>query len=246
MPGEASHGERAVERRDPCGRGRVCSGRDVHSYSDPDSARVRHVDLDLEVLFPERVLKGAVVLRVERAAGSTAPLVLDTRDLSIERAESSADGAAWSPAPFQLGAADKIRGAPLTITLPAAATQVRVAYRTSPSATRAPVARAVRRRPARSSRSSSRSRRRSTPAAGSRCRTRPGVRVTYTARIRTSPELVAVMSARNDPQGRARDGEYRFEMPQPIPSYLIALAVGDLAFAADRAPHRRLCGAVGP
>ena len=27
-----------------------------------------------------------------------------------------------------------------------------------------------------------------------------------------------------------RDGEYRFEMPQPIPSYLLAIAVGDLEF----------------
>jgi hypothetical protein len=37
------------------------------------------------------------------------------------------------------------------------------------------------------------------------------------------------MSASN-PQQRSSDGVYRFEMPQAIPSYLIALAVGDLAF----------------
>jgi len=41
---------------------------------------------------------------------------------------------------------------------------------------------------------------------------------------------MAVMSADNDPN-EPRDGDYDFEMPQPIPSYLIALAVGDLAFA---------------
>lgn len=204
--------------------------RDVHSYSDPESARVHHVDLDLEVLFRERVLKGAVVLRVERAAGSAAPLVLDTRDLSIESAESSADGSTWSPAAFQLGAADKIRGAPLTITLPEGATQVRVVYRTSPSASALqwlePSQTAGKKRPFLFTQSQAIHARSWIPLQDS-----PGVRVTYTARVRTSPELFAVMSARNDPKA-ARDGEYRFEMPQPIPSYLIALAVGDVAFAS--------------
>jgi aminopeptidase N len=57
----------------------------------------------------------------------------------------------------------------------------------------------------------------------------PQVRLTYTARVRAPRELVAVMSAENDPQ-TARDGDYSFKMSEPIPSYLIALAVGDLDF----------------
>ncbi|HSE97663.1 MAG TPA: M1 family metallopeptidase, partial [Blastocatellia bacterium] len=40
---------------------------------------------------------------------------------------------------------------------------------------------------------------------------------------------LAVMSAENDSQ-TPRDGDYTIKMSQPIPSYLIALGVGDLAF----------------
>jgi len=39
------------------------------------------------------------------------------------------------------------------------------------------------------------------------------------------------MSASNDPDTE-RDGDYYFDMPQPIPSYLIAIAAGDLTFKA--------------
>jgi hypothetical protein len=57
----------------------------------------------------------------------------------------------------------------------------------------------------------------------------PGIRLTYAARVKVPTELMAVMSASN-PQERSADGVYSFRMDQPIPAYLIALAVGDLAF----------------
>ncbi len=59
----------------------------------------------------------------------------------------------------------------------------------------------------------------------------PSVRFTYDATIRVPPGAMAVMSATN-PQQRAADGVYRFTMDKPIPSYLMALAVGDLDFQA--------------
>ena len=57
------------------------------------------------------------------------------------------------------------------------------------------------------------------------------MRVTYSAVVRTPKELVAVMSAPNDPNA-PRNGEYHFRQRNAIPSYLIALAVGDLQFRA--------------
>jgi aminopeptidase N len=58
----------------------------------------------------------------------------------------------------------------------------------------------------------------------------PQIRITYTARVRTPKNLLAVMSAEGNSQTSARTGDYRFRMTHPIPSYLIAIAVGDLGF----------------
>ena len=50
---------------------------------------------------------------------------------------------------------------------------------------------------------------------------------------------MAVMSAEN-PTQKSADGVYRFKMPQRIPSYLLALAVGDLEFRPLGPRQRRL------
>ena len=60
----------------------------------------------------------------------------------------------------------------------------------------------------------------------------PWIRATYTATLRVPDGLVAVMAAEGDPANRRGQTTFRFHMPQPIPSYLLALAVGDLEFRA--------------
>jgi aminopeptidase N len=56
-----------------------------------------------------------------------------------------------------------------------------------------------------------------------------GIRFTYDANVTVPKELLALMSASN-PQSKNETGVYHFEMKQAIPSYLLALAVGDVAF----------------
>ena len=55
----------------------------------------------------------------------------------------------------------------------------------------------------------------------------PAVRFTYTARIDAPAGLRVVMSADNDPKATGKGG-WRFTMPQPIPSYLLAIGIGEL------------------
>src|SRR5437899_13032648 len=75
------------------------SRRDLHSFSNPEQIRVRHLDLDCDVLFDQKTLKGTATLDVDRRVDSGAPpLILDTRKLRIETVEvSTADGAYAEP-----------------------------------------------------------------------------------------------------------------------------------------------------
>src|SRR5262245_36998048 len=208
------------------------ASRDSHSYSNPEQVRVRHVHLDLEVLFDRKVLKGASTLTIERARGQSDTLKLDTRDLKIIKVSALSDGTASEPAQFTLGAADKTLGAPLTIQLPPQATEVRIEYETSPNASGVqwlePAQTAGKKHPYVFTQSQAIHARSWIPLQDS-----PGVRVTYTANIRTPEKLRAVMSADERPfNGPVRVGQmgYVFNMPQAIPPYLMALAAGDIAF----------------
>src|SRR5215216_1426654 len=203
--------------------------KDHHSYSNPEQVKVRHVDLEWDVLFDQKILRGTAVLSLERTGpDKRAPLILDTRNLNITKAEASLNGTNYSEARFTVGKADPILGAPLTIELPEQAAKVRVTYSTSPGASGLqwlePSQTAEKTHPFMFTQSQAIHARSWIPLQDT-----PQVRVTYTARVRTPRELVAVMSAENDPQ-TPRDGDYSFKMSEAIPSYLIALAVGDLAF----------------
>jgi leukotriene A-4 hydrolase/aminopeptidase len=208
--------------------------RDQHSHANPEQIRVRHVDLDLEVLFERKLLRGVATLTVERTAtdpaGRRQPLVLDSRKLRVTKVESSADGAAFQEVRFEVGREDPVLGAALTVHVPERVKYVRLHYATSPQASGLQwldrEQTASKRYPYLFTQSEAIHARSWIPLQDS-----PGVRVTYTARVRTPKDLLAVMSASNDP-AKKRDGDYRFEMKQPIPPYLIALAVGDLAFKA--------------
>ena len=209
---------------------------DVHTLGNPGEVRVTHLDLDLTVHFESKELAGVAILDIERqpGVGEGVPLQLDTRGLTIAgvgtRSSKADPSRPFTPARFQLGTADPILGSRLTIPLQPGTEQVRIEYRTAPSAGALqwldPSLTAGKARPYLFTQSEAIHARSWIPLQDSPC-----VRITYSAVVRVPRGLVAVMSAesRRTPQDTA-EGVFRFRMAQPIPSYPIAMAVGDLAF----------------
>ena len=184
---------------------------DIHSWSRPDEVRVRHLELELNVDFQEKVLAGSVTLRFDPVSHSE--LVLDTRDLVIKAVDNALG--------FDLGTRDPILGAPLRIRLTPGTSWVKVRYSTTPAASGLqwlePAQTAGKRRPFLYSQSQAIHARSWIPLQDS-----PGVRTTFEAHINTPSGITAVMASE-------RAGGH-FRMRHPIPSYLIALAAGELDF----------------
>jgi leukotriene-A4 hydrolase len=202
------------------------AARDPHSYSHPDEARVEHIALDLGVDFAKKQLSGTATLRIAKQSGAKS-LILDTNGLTIRKVTLLPGN---SEAKFTLGAADPIKGSALEIPIDAGTTDVAIEYASSPDARALqwlePAMTAGKRHPFLLSQSQAILARTWVP-----CQDTPSVRFTYDATIRAPKELMAVMSAEN-PQTKSADGVYRFSMKNPIPSYLLAIAVGDLEFRA--------------
>ncbi len=165
-----------------------------------------------------------------RASSTCESVHAGTRNLNVHKVETSSRSAVYKQTRYELGQADAILGTPLTIELPADASVVRITYSTNRDATALqwldPVQTKGKRFPFLFTQSQAIHARSWIPLQDT-----PAVRVTYSADVQVPDGLLAVMSGENDPAA-ARDGRYGFHMKQPIPSYLIALAVGDLSFAA--------------
>ncbi len=199
------------------------SAQDPHSHARPEEVVVTHIDLDLTVDFQHHVLKGWAKLTLENKTGSTR-LLLDSRDLRIEKVVLD-NG---EETPFKLIPDKSFLGEALQITIQPNTRQVTIYYQTSPQAAAlqwlSPEQTADKTAPFLFTQSQPILARSWIP-----CQDSPGIRITYTATIRTHPDLMALMSASNATQKTA-DGVYHFQMKQPIPPYLFALAVGNLAF----------------
>ena len=210
------------------------SSHDVSSYAEPEKVVVKHLALDLGVDFAKKVLSGSATLDLDWKDKAANSLVLDTRDLTIGKVEGW-DGNAWQELKFELAARDPVFGSKLSIAMPAQASKVRISYSTSPEASGlqwlTPEMTLGKKTPFMFSQSQAIHARSWVPLQDT-----PGVRFTYEAHITTPKDVMALMSADNDPKA-PRDGDYSFKMPQAIPSYLMAIAAGDLVFrpVSDRA-----------
>jgi len=199
---------------------------DPYSYAQPDEVRVSHLDLQLKLDFAQRQLDGQATLTLDWKDPKATNLVLDTRDLTISSVESVDASGKTAPLTYALAPRDKQLGSKLTIQTPQRPHEVRIVYTTSPAASGlqwlAPAQTADKKQPFMFSQSESIHARSWVPLQDS-----PAIRFTYDAHVIAPQETRVAMSAPNDPK-HPLNGDFRFNQTHPIPSYLLAIAAGDL------------------
>lgn len=203
---------------------------DVWTHARPEIARVTHVDLKLRADFKARTLSGTATLDVLAAKGAK-EIILDIDDLAIR----SITDERGRPLPYAIGEDAPDLGAALTVQLNGAR-RIVIAYATRPGASAlqwlAPELTAGKAKPYLFSQGQPINNRSWIPTQDS-----PGIRQTWSATLTVPADLVAVMSgerydgAVGQPAGKGEQS-FRFRMDKPVPPYLIAFAVGDLAFKA--------------
>ncbi len=195
-----------------------------HSYSNNNEVVIKHIDLQLDIDFERKRIDGIAEITINNLK-NTDSLVLDTYDLAINKITLGKNEAETK---FRLGKKDSILGSSLTITIEPTTKIVKVYYTTSANSKALqwlePAQTTDKNYPlyTLSQRINARS--------WIPCQDNPGVRFTYNAKVKVPKNLLALMSA-NNPKEKNDTGIYNFEMSQPIPSYSLALVVGDIKFS---------------
>lgn len=201
---------------------------DVHSYAKPEEARVTHVALDITPDFTAKRISGIAKLAIQKSAGADS-VILDVRDLEIKRVT----GTRGDSLGFRIGASKEFLGAPLAIALPASGDTIVIEYQTSPDAAAVQWLGAEQtaggKMPFMFTQGQAILTRTWVPTQDG-----PGIRQTYEATVHVPAGMRAVMSAEHVGIAGEKDQNglslFHFRMTHPIPPYLFALAVGDIAF----------------
>ncbi len=199
---------------------------DPWTYAEPEKARVTHVALDLALDFDSKTVSGTATLDI-LAAQDADTVILDSDGLQIA---SIKDGTG-EELPFTIGESEEGKGAPVTITM-GDTRKIIVSYSSAPGAEAlqwlSPEQTAGGKQPFLFSQGQPTLNRTWIPTQDS-----PGIRQSWEARIIAPKPLTVVMSglAQGEPED-AGDNQrvFTFEMDKPVAPYLIAIAVGDIAF----------------
>ncbi len=201
---------------------------DPHSFAKPNEAVVKHLKWNATVDFSTKIIYAEAEWTIENKSG-TDKIIFDTRDLTIEQVVLNNE----VPAVYQLK--DTIPGQPflgraLEVSIAPDVKTITIFYNTSPAAAALqwlnPEQTKDKQYPFLFTQSQAILCRTWIPAQDG-----PGVRFTFDATVKVPGGMLALMSAEN-PQSVSADGIYHFKMEQPIPSYLMSLAAGDIAFKA--------------
>ncbi len=192
--------------------------KDYHTAASRSAARVTHLDLNIQVDMAKHIISGTATYLLDENASSDT-IYFDTKDLKITKIT---DADSHQSLNFEVFNPDKILGSALEVFVNKDTKSIAIDYETSENAaalqwidssflytqSQAILARSW------------------IP-----CQDGPGIRFTYDAKVQVPSKYIALMSAVN-PQVKNDSGVYYFKQTRPIPSYLMALAVGDLHFKA--------------
>lgn len=197
---------------------------DPHSYANSGRCAVTHLDWKATVDFNTKRISATATWTIDRLGKGANEIILDAKSLKIDSILTD-NG---RPAVFSLEGDDPILGQALHIRLEPATKMVIIQYSTTPGSEAlqwlSPEQTASKEHPFLFTQSQAILARTWIP-----CQDSPGVRFTYNAEVTVPSNLLALMSASN-PVRKNDAGAYTFEMKQPVPSYLLALTVGDIAF----------------
>lgn len=198
---------------------------DPHSFSMPDKVKTKHLDLDIAVDFESKTISGIATYDLERYSGDE--VIFDTRMLSIHEVRLDNNEKADFVLDKEIPGKEYL-GSKLSIKLKPDTRKVSIVYSTSQDAVALqwldPEQTNGKTWPFLFTQGQAILTRSWIPIQDS-----PGIRISYKAKVKVPKPLLAVMSASNPTQKNAA-GVYTFEMKNPIPAYLMALAVGDLEF----------------
>ena len=194
-----------------------------HSYSNVEEINTTHLHLDVTVDFENKQLTGVVRHTMNNTGVTKA--IFDIYGLNIKKITLGEDEIETT---YTTGAEVQTLGAPLIVDINENTTIVNIYYNTTAASSAldwlAPELTMSKEHPYLYTQGQAILTRTWIPTQDT-----PSNRITYSADLQVPSDLIALMSAKN-PTEKNDTGKYSFTMNQPIPCYLIAMAVGDIAY----------------
>ncbi|KAF3760809.1 peptidase M1, membrane alanine aminopeptidase, partial [Cryphonectria parasitica EP155] len=209
------------------------SARDPSTSANYDAWRTKHTTANLKIDFKEKSLRGLVTLELESQTDKDSKeIILDSSYLSVSSVKVNSADSQWS-----IKDRAEPLGSPMHISVPSGAARGELVKVDIEVATTAQCTALQWLTPEQTSSKEAPFMFSQCQAIHARslfpCQDTPDVKSTYSFRI-TSPYVVVASGVAADGEPEAREGGeklYVFEQKVPIPSYLFALASGDIAQA---------------
>lgn len=205
--------------------------RDPSTASNYDAWRTKHTTANFKIDFEDQCLRGSVCLELEsQTEKESREIVLDSSFVAVSSVKVDSADSKW-----EVKERAEPLGSPVHISIPAGASKgstikVDIELETTKQCTAlqwlTPAQTSNKKAPFMFSQAQAIHARSLFP-----CQDTPDVKSTYSFRITSPFVVVASGVSTGEPEQLGEDKLYSFEQKVPIPSYLFALASGDLAFA---------------